>query len=95
MRFKSCVKAKFNDKITYTPDGELSPGSTMSTGDAKPNQLKTVTLNLSEHPVLKYPIEIKTLEIPQKGKPLHIEVRQCAYHNMPYLCTSNQKSFWY
>ena len=30
---KSCTKAKFNDKVTYTPDGTLSPGSIMSVGE--------------------------------------------------------------
>ena len=92
---KSCTKAKFNDKVTYTPDGTLSPGSIMSVGEPKPNNLKMVTLNLSGHPVLKNPIEIKSLDIPQKGKQLHIEVKQCSYHNMPYLYISDQKSFWY
>ena len=57
--------------------------------------MKTISLNLSEHPILKNPIEIIQLEVPPKGKQLHIEIKQCAYHNMPYLCTSNQKSFWY
>ena len=56
---KSCTTAKFNDKITYTPDGNLSPGCIMSTGESKPSHLKPITLNISKHPVLKYPIEIK------------------------------------
>ena len=75
--------------------GHYHPGSIMSTGDTKPNHLKTVTLNLSEHPILKYPIEILKLDIPPKGTQLHFEIRQCEYHNMPYLFTSHQKSFWY
>ena len=65
---KSCTKAKFYDRITYTPDGTLSPGSIMSTGIAKPNLMKTISLNLSEHPILKNPIEAVQLEVPPKGK---------------------------
>ena len=65
----------------------------MSVGEPKPNNLKMVTLNLSGHPVLKHPIEIKSLVIPQRGKQLHIKVKQCSYHNMPYLYISDQKSF--
>ena len=40
---RSCTKAKFNDRITYTPDGTLSPGSIMSTGNTKPNHMKTIS----------------------------------------------------
>ena len=63
---KSCTKAKFNDRIICTPDGTLSPGSIMSTEDTKPNHMKIISLNLSEHPILKSPIEIMQLEVPPK-----------------------------
>ena len=92
---KYCTKAKFNDKVTYTPDGTLSPGSTMSMGASKPDNLKAISLNLSEYPVLKHPIEIKMVEMPKKGQKLMIEVKQCQYHNIPYISLSDQRSFWY
>ena len=38
---------------------------------------------------------MKVLEIPPKGQKSMIELKQCPYHNLPYIATSHQLSFWY
>ena len=75
---------------TFTPEGTLSPGSIMSTENTKPNQLKTITLNLSEHSILKNPIEIMKLEIPPKRKHLHIEIMYTVSRNYNYFKQNSQ-----
>ena len=35
------------------------------------------------------------LDIPPKGKKLQIDIKQCSYHNLPYLVTSHPSSFWH
>jgi len=46
-RLQFCTTAKFNDKITYTPDGKQSPGSFMSLGKYNPTDLRPIILNIS------------------------------------------------
>ena len=92
---KVCTSAKFNDSLTYLPDGSLSPGCLMSSGQDAPSTLLPVTVDLQPSPLLPHPIIIKSLTLPHKGYSLHFTVAQCSHHNMPFVVSSKPLSFFY
>lgn len=85
---KYCTSAKFNEYITYLPDGKLSPGTLFMQGkQIKTNYTNTYTIDFQKHPILSNsPIQVN-IKLPPKGCSLGINCYFCDYHAMPYIKT--------
>ena len=94
-KVKYCTSAKFNDRVTYLPNGNLSPGSLMSGGEPKPKDTVLTDIKIADNPILPHPIEIKKIIFPAKGQEINVTIKQCEYHNLPYLSTSHPNSCFY
>ena len=94
-KVKYCTSAKFNDKVTYMPNGNLSPGSLMSGGEPQPKDTVLTDIKIADNPILPHPIEIKKITFPAKGQKINVTIKQCEYHNLLYLSTSHPNSCFY
>ena len=92
---KVCTSAQFNDRVTYLPNGKMSPGSLMSGGEKQPADLVPIDLSISPNPILSHPVEVFCIDLPLKGQKLHLLLKQCQYNNLSYIVSSSPTSFWY
>ena len=90
-----CTTAKFNEYETYDPSGKLSPGSKLSQGFSnEDNPVELVTVEDTDHPLMKNPIEQINVEIPPQGTSIGLTIRRCKFHNLPYIIRSNPTSYY-
>ena len=90
-----CTTARFFEHNTKLPDGNPSPGSLINTTDPPP-VIPSTTINIADNPLLASPPYIFQIALPPAGSPIGItDIKQCQYHNMPYIVTSTHGSIYY
>ena len=87
-----CTTARFFEYTTHLPSGELSPGTKMTQKLAPPTPPPTTTLDLTDHPFLSSPPQIIQFPLPPRGTSLGLTLKECPYHNLPYIASSSHRS---
>ena len=95
-KIKYCTSAKFNEYLTYIPNGDLSPGSIIMQGKPMPYKLiNMVTIDCQKHPFLNHPPLEVIIKLPPKGRSLGIKCFYCAYHELSYIKTIIRNNVFY
>ena len=76
------------------PNGEFSPGYQLTHGLPEPRDLPTISINISDHPFLDSPPFVFHMNLPPQGASLGITIKQCQYHNLPYIVSSSHRSLY-
>ena len=89
-----CTTARFFEHKTHLPGGELSPGSRIMNDPDTTSQAKWTSINIADHPFHKSVPHTIKFKLPPKGVTLGITIKDCQYHNMPYIQSSSYKSLY-